>query len=126
MIYYANIQNNLVQGFYCKEIHGDNIPEGSMPITEELWQELLKMGQAEVVNKEKLNSVPMTIETETNEEFALDVKYLDCFKQHIIEVSNDEQAEYVPVETRMTNLEDKVDILTNQISQLVQALSLNK
>ena len=125
MTYYANIQDNLVQGFYCKEIHGDNIPEGSIPITEELWQELLKMGQAEITNIEKLNSVPMTMETENHEEFVFGTEYCDCFKRHVIAVPENEQTNYVPVETRMTNLEDKVDSLTNQISQLVQVLSLN-
>lgn len=39
------------RGFYCSEIHGDAIPNGSVRITEELWQELLDgQGKGKVIN----------------------------------------------------------------------------
>jgi hypothetical protein len=34
--------SNLMKGFFCKEIHGKNIPEDSIEITQEKYRELLK------------------------------------------------------------------------------------
>lgn len=116
MIYYANIQDNLVQGFYCKEIHGDKIPETTIPISEDLWQELLKMGQAEVIDAERLN-IPTTLES-SEEEFVYGVEYVDCFATHINPMPK-ELSNYVPVETRVNGLESKVDKIISALEQLM-------
>ena len=58
MKYFADIKNNEVVGYYIDEIHGDNIPEGVIEITEELWNKLLQYPTAilnEELNKEKLD-----------------------------------------------------------------------
>ncbi|MGF6792783.1 tail fiber assembly protein [Paraburkholderia sp. 35.1] len=33
--------DRIVIGFYADDIHGDNIPAGAVPITDEIWQMLL-------------------------------------------------------------------------------------
>lgn len=44
MKYTSYNENNELTGFYSKDIHGDNIPENSIEITDELWQEILNNG----------------------------------------------------------------------------------
>ncbi|SHJ25461.1 hypothetical protein SAMN02745163_01573 [Clostridium cavendishii DSM 21758] len=42
MKFFGFKENGQFDGFYTKEIHGDNIPKTNIKITEDLWQELLK------------------------------------------------------------------------------------
>lgn len=37
-------ENNEIVGFYSKDIHGDNIPENTISITDDKWEELLNNG----------------------------------------------------------------------------------
>lgn len=42
MNYKLHYINNEMKGFYTDEIHGENIPNPNILISEDLWQELLK------------------------------------------------------------------------------------
>lgn len=46
---YVELENNIVKAFYSKDIHV-NIPKECIEISDELWQELLKLGQARLKN----------------------------------------------------------------------------
>lgn len=61
-IYYMDIdqQTNIVKGFYCEEIHGINIPNECIRITEELWQYVSNMGQS-TINIKKNKSLEVGV-----------------------------------------------------------------
>lgn len=88
-IYYMDIdkETNLINGFYIPEIHGEDIPEGAIAITEELWQELLSYGQAEV-NTEILTSLPAILD----EQMVLNMTHKEAFSKHVIVQEPVEQA----------------------------------
>lgn len=61
-IYYADICNktHTIKGFYCTTIHGSDIPAEAIPISFELWQYLLELGDT-VVDIEGLSNVPLPL-----------------------------------------------------------------
>jgi len=42
--YVSYNENNELNGFYSKDVHGENIPENTISITETKWQEILENG----------------------------------------------------------------------------------
>ena len=53
---YLKLKDKIVDGFYSKDVH-DIIPEDTIEITDELWQELLELGQAKLINDKTENFV---------------------------------------------------------------------
>jgi hypothetical protein len=60
MIYYSPHEN----GFYLKEIHGDNIPSDKIEITEEYHEQLLKLQQTGKQIKPNENNFPVAVDRE--------------------------------------------------------------
>ena len=127
-IYIAKINNetNITEGFYIEGIHGKDvcdqiIKDGGIAITEELWQELLSMGQAQV-DLEKLSSVPVKLD-EHNEISCFDIDCKECFTE--VKPEPVEQ-EYVPtkvdlLEEKVNSLDEKMDRIVSQLSQLLES-----
>ena len=127
-IYIAKINNetNIIEGFYIESIHGKDvcdqiIKDGGIAITEELWQELLSMGQAQV-DLEKLSSVPVKLD-EHNEISCFDIDCKECFTE--VKPEPVEQ-EYVPtkvdlLEEKVNSLDEKMDRIVSQLSQLLES-----
>lgn len=112
MIYYARIQENIITGYYTKEIH-ENIPGNSIPITEELWQHLLNYNKT-LVNKEELSSIPSIIDE--NNPLTIDYKYLFLVDDYSFETK-----EYVSKEkSELNKLKNKIKELENMILNLTQ------
>lgn len=102
MIYYADIKNNLIQGYYCEEIHGSNIPSNAIRITEDLWKELITYGQVKV-DFEKLSSYPSVLD-DNNIVYGMDHK--DAFLRYVSEIE--------PVDQEPT----EIDKLKEEIAEL--------
>lgn len=100
-IYYADIdfETNLIKGYYVRGIHGDNIPEKAIPITEELWQELLTYGQVEV----DIDTLVSCISTLDNKDVAYGMEHKEAFTKFVPEV---EEVEQEP--TEMDKLKEEV------------------
>lgn len=127
-IYIAKINNetNIIEGFYIESIHGKEvcdqiIRDGGITLSEELWQELLSMGQAQV-DLEKLSSVPVKLD-EHGEISCFDIDCKECF----IEVKPEPvEQEYVPtkvdlLEEKVNSLDEKMDRIVSQLSQLLES-----
>lgn len=127
-IYIAKInkETSIIEGFYTEEIHGKEvcdqiIKDGGIAISEELWQELLSMGQAQV-DLEKLSLVPVKLD-EHGEISCFDIDCKECFTKVIPEPV---EQEYVPtkvdlLEEKVNSLDEKMDRIVYQLSQLLES-----
>lgn len=107
MLYYAHIKENQIEGYYCKEFHGD-IPKNSIAITEELWRHLLNENKI-IVNIEELGKVISPLDSE---ESILDITYKEYF--HIKDYSTDE-----PELNQEPDLLERIEILEEENAQLL-------
>lgn len=112
MIYYARIEEELITGYYTKEIHG-YIPKNSIPITEQLWQHLLEYNKT-LVDIEKLSLIPATY----NEETPLTIDYKDLF---FANERDFETTRYISKENReLDELKNKIEALEAFMLDLTQ------
>lgn len=119
-----NHETGIIEGFYVEEIHGkefcDNLLQnGSILISEELWQELLTYGEAKL-NIEKLQSTPTTLMA-MKENNCLGMDYIDYFLKH--EIPQDDQVaqptQVELLEEKVSKMESQLEIITSQLSQLL-------
>lgn len=111
MVYYAEIQENVITGYYTKEIH-EYIPKNSIPVNEELWQHLLSHNKT-IVNLEKLSEMPITSETES----ALTIEYKDIFS------INEEYFSEKKYNSKRINELNELDELKNKVQELEALIS---
>lgn len=116
----VNKETGLIEGYYVEGIHGKEkideiLANGGIPLSTELWQELLTYGQAKV-DIETLSALPITIEE--GEEFGYDMSHIEYFSKVEPEVN---EVEIKPTETellaeRVNNLESKIDQILNALA----------
>ena len=105
-IFYADInkETNIINGFYCEEIHGSNIPEGSIPINEELWQHLISLGEIKV-DSVGLSKVAFPLEGNNAFDMSFE-RYFSKVKPAVVEVPRTEvdllREELTELKTMMT------------------------
>lgn len=97
MKYFSYLKNGEFNGFYADNVH-DVIPESTIKITEELWQELLKSNY-------KVKDINLI-----DKDYLYDISNIDFFEEIIFE--NNEEEPYI-------SLENRVEILENENSELL-------
>lgn len=110
---------NIIKGFYTEGIHGKELcseilANGGVPLSEELWQELLTYGQAKV-NIDSLATIPMTVPE--HGEFCFGMEHCGHFEK-VEQVQ--EEVPHVP--TQVDILEEKVLGLEEKIDKLLVLL----
>ena len=116
MIYYATYnENGDYTGFYTKEIHGDNIPEPNIALTEEQWSEA-QSNRCRVINGVH-TVVPVTQEEEIDKSWAIlrstrDFLLKDCDWTILPDspFSEEKKQEWVVYRQALRDLPQTVDI----------------
>lgn len=102
-IYYADIKENKIDGYYCREIH-EVIPKTAIAISKELWQHLLDE-----------NKIIADIDSLTQIVFTLDEK--QCYTiDHKDYFSIEEQS--IKFKIEKTKEEKEIDTLKERINKL--------
>lgn len=107
-----NEETQIVEGFYSDMTHSE-IPKGSIPVDEELWQYILSLGQASV-DREKLSKRVrnMSLDME-DEETCFGIEFSDCFSKRKRVVSKQIKGE----STKVQEMECEINSLRLQIKQ---------
>lgn len=115
----VNKETGIIEGFYVEGIHGKEkideiLANGGIPLSTELWQELLTYGQAKV-DTVALSAIPVTMEE--GEEFSYGMDCVGFFSKVESEVSDvaPEPTEVELLTERVNSLEDKLDKILNAL-----------
>lgn len=115
-----NKETGIIEGFYVEGIHGKEkideiLANGGIPLSTELWQELLTYGQTKV-DTVALAVIPMTMEEDG--EFCYDMTCVDCFSKVEPEVN---EVEVKPTEVEL--LTERVNTLEDKLDQILEVLT---
>lgn len=104
MIFYADIKDTIIDGYYCKDLH-ESIPTTAIPINEELHIHLLKENKI-LVDINNLTKVAFTLE----EDQCYTIEHKDFFRKQVqVKILKSEE------QTKIENLEEKIKKLENLI-----------
>lgn len=116
MVYYATYDDNgNYTGFYTEEIHGSNIPEPNIELTEAQWDEAQGV-RCRVINGVH-TVVPFTTQEETDKKYAIlrserDLLLYQCDWTQFADspLSSEKKAEWVVYRQALRDLPSTVDI----------------